>query len=149
MTENLTILSEIDTACAGMSDIDIRRAERVLVAIQNDEKALGRLHNESLKKLWSLSHHYDIQGKLAAISVQQADNAEAAMVAGHQLERSNELEHVCQELFWIQVKDEIGASAREVEVGLGIREGWMVVSTGRASVVGRSLASVLARLTGQ
>lgn len=144
MTEMLTVMTEIVRDFEKIEDAEIQRVQRGLPDIKPTEKPLGTIHNEGLKKLWTLAAFYDAACQHAKLdSKYKADTDEQAADLRIRSARFSGLEDVVRALFWIQVKDEISLAAWESD-SIGVRKDWMLIS-GSASTSG--IIELLGKLT--
>ena len=126
MTELLTVMTEIDRDFELIAEPAISRVQRELPKMQSGEKPLGAIHNEALKKLWTLAAYYDVASQQAELDAKhKADTEEQAAELRQKGLRFEALEEIARDLFWVQVKDDIGPAAWDANV-LGVRANWML-----------------------
>lgn len=129
----LTIIERLLADIASVSEDDMKRGERHITPVDANEKPLGVIHNEAARKLWALSYRIQLEAgdrayrsKLAATD----DEAKALALEGMALV---EYAALARKVFWAQIKEDVGTGSAyalgEDENGIGIRSGWMVVST--------------------
>lgn len=145
MTETLAVLAEIHADLEKITEKDIQRVQLRLTQVQPNEKPLGTLHDETLKKLWALSeryhgltHRYENEIKF------DADTKEQALELEKQVQRAASLREIVKNLFWAQAKDDIGGGTWTAD-GIGLRADWMVVGTA-GSPIQSMLGAIVQRL---
>ena len=126
MTE--TVMSEIEAALMRVGESDVRRVQRVLPAVQPDDKPLGTIHDEELKRMYALAHLYDHDSDQALLdSTAKADSLEEAAELHQKAHRSQGLAKICQLLFWTGARDAIGLGTWP-SGNITLRENWMLVA---------------------
>jgi hypothetical protein len=144
MAEILSVLSEIERDLEKIQEVDVQRAQNQLNPPQANERSLGTLHNENLKRVWTLAGHYEYNGKLSALRMTMADAQEAAEL-GLAGQRAAEFCKVARNIFWLQVKEDIGPVCRQGEGGIALRTNWLIVETKATSkfeIIGAALADL-------
>jgi hypothetical protein len=127
VTELLTVWAEIAHDFGEINDQDIRRAQWNLGKMLPEEKPLGALHSEALKKLWALAQRYEGAAKQAALdSAHKAETEEEKRDWQERAQRLASLEEVVRDLFWTQAKDDAGGWGR-TSGAIGLRADWMLV----------------------
>ena len=140
---NDTVISEIEDNLKVIGEVDIRRVQRVLEKPEPDEKPLGTLHNETLKKLWALANHYRAKAHQAELDVSaSADSEEEAEDLKIKSMRFTALEEAVRQLFWIQAQDDIGIWQSR---SIGLRADWLLVSVPDRpeEVIGKLLGGII------
>lgn len=126
MTELLTVWEEITEAFNQIEGPAVRRVQGKLGAMKDDERPLGVIHNESLKRLWALADVFEGRSSQAVVDKEHKaetdDEKEAFQCAAV---RYSALEDFVRNLFWCQAKDDIGAWGHTGRIGL--RADWMLV----------------------
>jgi hypothetical protein len=127
VTELLTVWAEIARDFEEINDKDIRRAQRNLGKMLPEEKPLGALHSEAVKKLWALSQRYEGAAKQAALDgSHKAETDEQTREYQERAQRLAALEEIVRDLFWTQAKDDAGGWDR-TSGAIGLRADWMLV----------------------
>lgn len=125
ITELMSVLSDIESEMDAVSPTTIEALGRKLKPVGKLEKALGTIHNESIKRLFVV--HRILGAKRCA----QAHEAELATdeMDSHGMTiasaKYDVLEDLVKELLTTQVRVEFEA----YRCNIGIRQGWMAVTT--------------------
>ena len=129
MIELLTAMEEIERDFATVGESDVRRVQRNLDKILSQEKPLGALHSDAVKRLWALAERYEVAGKQAALdAAHKTDTEEQREALMRSAMRLCALERLVRDLFWIQSQDDIGDAAWGLSNGaVGVRADWMLV----------------------
>ncbi len=134
LPEFLPILQELALAWDALTADDLTRCERQFQPVQDGETKLGVLHSQEARRalaLWRLMENKCAEAKLYATGKAQ-DEQESKFYA-EQSSRFDALGDCLKELFWAQVKDDIGGEAWENKA-IGVRAGWMIVKANRPDI---------------
>ncbi len=144
MTEALSVIEEIRRGFENISDVDLHRAQRQLGPIQSHERALGTVHNLDARKLWALALAYEAESARFASEAKYMANTEVeAAEARRRSTRAAAYESLARELFWLQVKEDIGGVSWVAEGGIAVRDSWLIVALPKGPIHG-----VIERLIG-
>ena len=133
MTTTISILDQILTDLAAVTDQELAQAARALAAPRENDTPLGTIHSIEARKLWALANIYEARGLEAAIAgkFRSATEEELAQNTERSV-RYDSLEKLVRDLFWCQVRDDIGREAWISGSGdngssVGVRDGWLLV----------------------
>ena len=133
----LALLEEIEHEMALMTEAHVRRAERNLCRPHEGERALGTIHSEGARRAWALANAYEARGMEAALGAKfRADSLEERDALKTEATRCAAVEEIVRDLFWLQVKVDIGGEAWTSAGGIGLRSGWMLVASAPHPVEG-------------
>lgn len=144
----LPILEELAREWAAITIEDIERAGLHLTPISPTDTKLGVLHSEEVRRTWALKNKMRsryVEARLYAEN--KAMGEEEVKLYLEQAHRFDVLEDCLGELFWAQAKDDIGGKAWESK-SVGVRSGWMFVSSKGQSPLGGFLEIMGGRLPG-
>lgn len=146
MIAPLTVLGEIHEDWAVITDADIRRVQRRLEKIQPNEKPLGTLHDEALKKMWALAERYEGLSQVLLNDANfTADTEEQTAELLQKSKRYSSLGEIVRNAFWCQAQDDIGAAAWQPGQDIGLRADWMLVSV-QGGPLPRILSGIVRRM---
>jgi len=127
LPEFLPILEEMVRAWEAITDPDIDRSARNLKPAGEDDTKLGVIHSHEVRRTWALADQMRtrcFESRLYATS--KADSEEESRFQLEQAARFDSMEDCLRELFWTQVREDIGVW---LEQSIGLRSGWMTVKT--------------------
>jgi len=118
---SLDCLTEISDLCSKLTNQQIERAGRSLNPATDKEKALGTIHNDLLKRLWTVALILASKSKQRTLELPVTD--EEADSFKSDSERMGSLSVIAAKLFWHELNLEMNA----FPTNLGIRRGWLAV----------------------
>lgn len=125
--QDFTTVGEIESAMAAVTPEDITRVNRHLDPPEPSEQVLGEV-NDRLKTLWTAADEFRLKTEEFGIMLRHRVATDAEEREVQQLGmRTHELYEVARSIFWLEAKEQI-PEARQVEHGVGVRRGWLLVS---------------------
>ena len=131
----LTMLEEIMRDIDSVTPEEIIAAEVRLTDYEPGERPLGVAHNNQARACWALAQRYSRQ--CAELLVEARYGLDRDPTPGVQrANRCDTMSDFVKELFWLQVREDIGVEAwyhprakgSLEKHGIGLRSGWMLVS---------------------
>lgn len=139
--KELSVIEELQQEYDAVNDADVRRAERNLGPPGENEKPLGMIHSEAIRKLWATGLKIQKRSLTALIEAMfGADDDEGTREITREAARLECLASLARDICWASAKVDIGGEAW-TSPNIGMRAGWMLVAA--QSKPPRALAGLL------
>lgn len=122
--DGLEILHHIQLRLGGVTEVHVLTFGSRMTPPEKNEKALGVVHGEQLKKMYCLSML--ARGRADSLEQEIGIIIDPEQEAEFRVERlvGLEIDAICRELFWAEVRREFNC----YNSGIGLRKDWMVVA---------------------
>lgn len=125
---HLDIVAELGKMFAAVTNEQVDRVGALLGSLLPSEEALGAIHSEEARRLWTLASNYDRLGAEAIFNAKFEARTDTEMKERLADDfRARAFEEVARNLFWLTVKQDIGGKAWTAS-SIGVRSGWMLVA---------------------
>jgi hypothetical protein len=127
----LSVIQELSTMADAVTPQQMRRVERQLIPLEEDDTVLGVIHNEEARR-WIVVHTLlrAQADKEAHHGAFESDTLEQQQVFELAANRAILYSRVAANLFWLQAREDFGGSAWSLkDVTVGIRTGWTLVTS--------------------
>lgn len=126
-----SLLSEITRAVKAVTSVEIERARKDLVPLQEGEALVLVIEDDEAIRLWTLAHNYERQYALAMHAARfNAGSHQERQEILREAARTQQVEEIVRSLAWRQIEDLAGPSVRDDEAitAYSLRENFTLAS---------------------